>query len=136
MSQSHSAGCTGIEVFNWRRGSEEWDISWIRHGDSDQPTTEDATNNCDVTIFYSTDLLAYCDSRSGVERDTIVAESENNRCHQCIEYLTNSFEFLTFWWEPVYLDSNGYFGYQDEISEDNAVVSVSMYHFLPIVRYC
>jgi hypothetical protein len=136
MSRPHYSSCPGIEVFNWRKGSEEWDTSWIRHGDPDQPSLEAATDSCDVTIFYPTELLSYYDSRTGADRDTVVAQSESNRCRSCIEYLGSSFEFLSFWWEPLYLNSNGYFGYQDEIDEDRAVVSVSMCHLLPFVKYC
>ena len=134
MSRPHLASCQGIEVLTWRKGSKDWETSWIRHGDPDQPSLESATDSCDVTIFYPTELLRHCDSRTGAERDTVWAQSGLNGCPSCIEYLENSFEFLSFWREPLYLNSNGYFGHQDEVDENGAVVSVSMCHLLLFVR--
>jgi hypothetical protein len=137
ITPPYLSGCPGIEVFNWRKGFEEWETSWIRHGDPDQPSLEDATDSFDVTIFHPTELLTYHDSRTGAERDTtLAAQSESNSCRSCKEYLESSFEFLSFWWETLYLNSNGYFGYQDEVDEDSAVVSVSMCCLLLVVRYC
>ena len=138
MSRPRLATCPGIEVYNWRKGSQEWETSWIRHGDHDQPSLETASDSFDVTIFYPTQLLSYYDSRTGADRDTVVAQHANEAipCRSCIEYLESSFEFLSFWWEPLYLDSNGYFGYQDEFDKDGAVVGVSMSHLLPLVGYC
>lgn len=129
MSRPQLAKCPGIEVFNWRKGSNKWETSWIRHGDHDQPCLEAANDSFDVTLFYPTQLLSYYDSRTGAERDTVVAQQI---CRSCIEYLERSFEFLSFWWEPLYLNSNGYFGYQDDIDEDGAVVSVSMFNLIPL----
>jgi len=126
MSRPHLASCPGIEVFNWRKGFKEWEISWIRHGDHDQPSLEATTDSFDVTIFHSTELIRYYGSGAGADR---------NSCCSCIEHLESSFKLLSFWWEPLYLDSNGHFGYQEEIDEDSAIVSVSMYHLLPFVRY-
>jgi hypothetical protein len=132
MNRTRSSNCLGIEVFSWRKGSKEWEISWIRHGDHYQPSLEAATDGVDVTIFCPTQLLCYFDSRTGAERDTVVAQL----CASCIEYLERSFEFLSFFWEPVYIDSNGYFGYQDEVEEDGTVVGLSMCHLLLVVKYC
>lgn len=45
-------------------------------------------------------------------------------CNECRQDLEKSFAFLPAWWEDPYIDSNGYFGYQDDLDDNGQIVGI------------
>lgn len=48
------------------------------------------------------------------------------QCGPCKAFINESFEFMPYWWAEHYSISNGYFGSQDELDDNGAVIGSSV----------